>query len=116
LKAQTACYQDIDDVLDLTYLPSTAEDIVLFEEKQKYMYSVQASRRKKSSLINQGGHQGANGGIIGGITGILTQGSLNAILIKRLIFVTWMTMRSPLPFILSLLELLCDLNGRMSFL
>jgi hypothetical protein len=41
---------------------STAEDIVWFEEKQKYMYSsVQASRRKKSSLINQG----ANGGITG---------------------------------------------------
>jgi hypothetical protein len=33
----------------------------LFEEKQKYMYSVQASHRKKSSLINQG----ANGGIPG---------------------------------------------------
>jgi hypothetical protein len=68
-----ACYQDVDDVLDLSYVPntsedidvndlldlsyvpSTAEDIVLFEEKQKYMYSsVQASCRKKSSLIDQG--------------------------------------------------------------
>jgi hypothetical protein len=47
LKAQKACYQDVDDALDLTYVPSTAEDIVLFEEKQKYMYSVQASHRKK---------------------------------------------------------------------
>jgi hypothetical protein len=75
-----ACYQDVDDVLDLSYVqntsedidvndlldlsyvPSTAEDIVLFEEKQKYMYSsVQASCRKKSSLIDQG----ANGGITG---------------------------------------------------
>ena len=59
-----ACYQDVDDLLDLSYVPSTAEDIVLFEEKQKYMYSsVQASSRKKSSLINQG----ANGGISTGI-------------------------------------------------
>jgi hypothetical protein len=83
-----ACYQDVDnvlnlsyvpktsedidvndlldlsyfDLLDLSYVPSTAEDIVLFEEKQKYMYSsVQAPCRKKSSLIDQG----ANGGIIG---------------------------------------------------
>jgi hypothetical protein len=41
LKAQTACYQDVDDVLDLSYVPNTAEDIVLLEEKQKYiMYSV----------------------------------------------------------------------------
>jgi hypothetical protein len=75
-----ACYQDVDDVLDLSqvpntsedidvndlldlsYLPSTAEDIILFEEKQKYMYlSVQASSRRKSSLIDQG----ANGGITG---------------------------------------------------
>jgi hypothetical protein len=52
LKAQEACYQDVDDVLDLSYMPNTAEDIVLFKEKQKYMYAVQASRRKKSSLIN----------------------------------------------------------------
>jgi hypothetical protein len=60
-----ACYQDVDDVLDLSYVPntsevidvndlldlsyvpSTAEDIVLLKEKQKYMYSlVQASSRK----------------------------------------------------------------------
>jgi hypothetical protein len=73
-----ACYQDVDDVLDLSYVPntsedidvndlldlsyvpSTAEDIVLFEEKQKYMHSsVQASCRKKSFLIDRG----ANGGI-----------------------------------------------------
>ena len=39
LKAQT-CYQDVDDVLDLSYVPNTAEDIALFDEKQKYMYSV----------------------------------------------------------------------------
>jgi hypothetical protein len=78
-----ACYQDVDDVLDLSYVPntteyidvndlldllsyvpSTAEDIVLLKEKQKYMYSlVQASSRKKSSLIDQG----ANGGISTGI-------------------------------------------------
>jgi hypothetical protein len=77
-----ACYQDVDDVLDLSYVPNTsedidvndlldlsyvpitAEDIVLFEEKQKYMYSsVQASSRKKRSLIDQD----ANGGISTGI-------------------------------------------------
>jgi hypothetical protein len=63
LKAQKACYQDVHDVLNLSYVPSTAEDIVLFKEKQKYMYSVQASRRKKSSLINRG----ANGVGIAGI-------------------------------------------------
>jgi hypothetical protein len=39
LKAQT-CYQDVDDVLDPTYVPTTNEDIALFEEKQKYMYLV----------------------------------------------------------------------------
>jgi hypothetical protein len=39
LKAQT-CYQDVDDVLDSSYVPNTAEDIALFNEKQKYMYSV----------------------------------------------------------------------------
>jgi hypothetical protein len=34
LKAQTACYQDADDVLGLSYdMPSIAEDIVLFKEK-----------------------------------------------------------------------------------
>jgi hypothetical protein len=53
---------DVNDLLDLSYVPSIAEDLDLFEEKQKYMYSsVQASCRKKSSLIDQG----ANGGITG---------------------------------------------------
>jgi hypothetical protein len=61
LKSQTACYQDVDDVLNLSYMPSTAEDIALFKEKQKYMYSVQASRRKKSSLIDQGVNVGIAG-------------------------------------------------------
>jgi hypothetical protein len=74
-----ACYQDVDDVLYLSYMPNTSEDIdvndlldlsyvpstaeiVLFVEKHKYMYSsVQASFRKKSSHIDQG----ANGGITG---------------------------------------------------
>jgi hypothetical protein len=98
---------DVNDLLDLSYVPSTTEDIVLFEEKQKNMYSsVQASCRKKSSLIDQG----ANGGIT-----LLTQGSLNAILMEWLIFVALITMRSPLPFLLSLLELLRDLNREMSF-
>jgi hypothetical protein len=39
LKSQT-CYQDVDDILDPCYQPTTAEDIALFAEKQKYMYSV----------------------------------------------------------------------------
>ena len=39
MKAQTN-YQDVADVLDLSYLPKTVEDIALFAEKQKYMYSV----------------------------------------------------------------------------
>jgi hypothetical protein len=39
LKAQT-CYQYVDDILDPNYVPTTAEDIALFDEKQKYMYSV----------------------------------------------------------------------------
>ena len=67
LKAhQTACYhQDVDAFLHLSYVPNTAEDTVLFEEKQKYMYLVQASCRKKSLHINQGA--------IGGITGIDTR-------------------------------------------
>jgi hypothetical protein len=65
-KAQTAWYQDVDDVLDLSYAPSTSEDNVVFQEKQKYMYSlVQASCRKKSPLIDQG--------VNGGITGIDTR-------------------------------------------
>ena len=32
--------QDIIEVLDPTYIPSTADDIQLFEEKQKFMYAV----------------------------------------------------------------------------
>jgi hypothetical protein len=32
LKAQT-CYQDVDDVLNPCYVPNTAEDIALFDEK-----------------------------------------------------------------------------------
>jgi hypothetical protein len=47
LKAQTACYQDVDDVIDLSNVPNTAEDIVMFEEKQQYVCTVQASFRKK---------------------------------------------------------------------
>jgi hypothetical protein len=40
LKAQT-CYQDVDDVLNPCYVvPNAAEDIALFDKKQKYMYSV----------------------------------------------------------------------------
>jgi hypothetical protein len=39
LKAQS-CYQNVDDVLDPKYVPNTAEGIALFDEKQKYMYSV----------------------------------------------------------------------------
>ncbi len=39
LKAQT-CYQDVDDVLNPCYVPNTAEDIALFDKKQKYRYSV----------------------------------------------------------------------------
>jgi hypothetical protein len=39
LKAQT-CYQDVDDVLNPTYVPQTTQDIELFAEKQKHMCSV----------------------------------------------------------------------------
>jgi hypothetical protein len=39
LKAQT-CYQDVGDILNPRYVPQTTEDIALFHEKQKYMYSV----------------------------------------------------------------------------
>jgi hypothetical protein len=39
LKAQT-CYQDVDDVLNPCYVPNTAEDIALFDEKEKYTCSV----------------------------------------------------------------------------
>ena len=102
LKAhQTACYhQDVDAFLHLSYVPNTAADTVLLEEKQKYMYLVQASCRKKSPLIDQGA--------IGGITGIDTR------VIEHhpcRTVVASITMRS-LPFLLSLLELLRDLNRR----
>jgi hypothetical protein len=108
LKTQKSCYQDVDDVLDLTYVPSTAEDIVLFEEKRKYMDSVQASRRKKVLSLIEVPMEASQ---------LLKQGSLNSILIKRLIFMASMTMmRSPVPFLSSLLELLLDLNGGVSFL
>jgi hypothetical protein len=70
-------------------------------QSRDIQYSVsQASRRKKSSLIDRG----ANGGITG-----------NAILIERLIFVA-STATISLPFLLSLLELWRNLNGGMSFL
>jgi hypothetical protein len=39
LKSQTS-YQDVADVIDPSYVLQTVEDIALFEEKQKYMYSV----------------------------------------------------------------------------
>jgi hypothetical protein len=39
LRAQT-CYQDVDDILDPGYTPVTVEETALFDEKQKYMYSV----------------------------------------------------------------------------
>jgi hypothetical protein len=103
MKAQKACYQDVDDVLDLSYMPSTAEDTVLFEEKQKYKYLF--ADRKVLSWIKAPMETSQ----------VLTQGSLNAILIEWLIFVAPKTMRS-LPFLLSLLELLRDINGGMSFL
>jgi hypothetical protein len=35
LKAQT-CYQDVNNVLNLSYMPNAAEDIALSDEKQKY--------------------------------------------------------------------------------
>ena len=38
--ANQARAQDISDVLDITYIPSSAVDIALFEEKQKYLYAV----------------------------------------------------------------------------
>jgi hypothetical protein len=40
LKAQTCYQQDVDDVLYPSYVSKTAEDIALFDEKQKYIYSV----------------------------------------------------------------------------
>ena len=33
-------YQDVAEVLDPNYLPKTSEDVLLFDEKQKYMYAV----------------------------------------------------------------------------
>ena len=39
LEAQTN-YQDVANILDPTYVPQAPEDIALFDEKQKYMYSV----------------------------------------------------------------------------
>ena len=39
LNAQVS-YQDVAEVLDPNYTPKTMEDILLFEKKQKYMYSV----------------------------------------------------------------------------
>ena len=32
--------QDVDDVLDSTYTPSAPDDVILFKEKQKFMYAV----------------------------------------------------------------------------
>jgi hypothetical protein len=100
-----ACNQDVNDVLNLSYVQNTAEDIVSFDEKQKHVYSLQAHHGKKSSLIDQGANEALQ---------VLTQGSLNAILINRLILVALITMGS-LSFLLSLLmELLQDLTGGMS--
>jgi hypothetical protein len=98
---------DVNDLLDLSYVPSTAEDIILFEEKQSICtrrYKPPAERKVLSSIkVPMEASQ------------VVTQGSLNAILIERLIFVASTTMRSPLPFLLSLLELLRDLNRGISF-
>jgi hypothetical protein len=105
LKDQTACYRDVNDVLNLSYAPSTAEDIVLFKEKQKCTYS-SVIERKVLPLIK----------VPMEASQVLTQGSLNAISIERLIFMASTTMRSSLPFLLSLLELLRDLNQGMPFL
>ena len=33
-------YHDVADILDPNYVPKTKEDILLFDEKQKYMYSI----------------------------------------------------------------------------
>jgi hypothetical protein len=46
LEAQPACYHNVDDVLDLSYVPYTVKDIVLLYEKQKSMCLVQASLRE----------------------------------------------------------------------
>jgi hypothetical protein len=66
------------------------------------MYLVQASCRKKSSLIDQG----ADAGIASIDTRVIERHSH-----RRLISMASVTMRSPLPFLLSLLEVLRDLNG-----
>jgi hypothetical protein len=55
LKAQT-CYQDEDDALGPSYMPNTAEDIALFDKKQKYMYLVlkgilQMNEEKSLSIL-----------------------------------------------------------------
>ena len=38
--ANQARAQNISDVLDITYTPSTTTDIALFDEKQKYLYAI----------------------------------------------------------------------------
>jgi hypothetical protein len=98
---------DVNDLLDLSYVPSTAEDIVLFKKKKSICtrwYKPLTERKVLSSIkVPMEASQ------------VLTQGSLNVILIERLISVASITMRSPLLFLLSLLELLRDLNRGMSF-
>ena len=42
--------QNVDDVLDSTYVPTTKEEIELFEEKKKFMYAV----FKKTLLTDKG--------------------------------------------------------------
>ena len=42
--------QDVSEVLDLTFKPSTTADSMLFDEKQKYMYAV----FKKTLLTDKG--------------------------------------------------------------
>jgi hypothetical protein len=39
LKANCSA-QDVSEILDQTYVPTTSEDVALFAEKQKYMYAV----------------------------------------------------------------------------
>ena len=38
--------QGVDDALDGSYVPSTAEEMDLFQEKQKYLYAVLESKVK----------------------------------------------------------------------
>ena len=33
------CAQDVSEVLEPTYMPTTSEEIDLFDEKQKYMFA-----------------------------------------------------------------------------